>query len=95
MGSMGCTMLRKGSKVGDFMDQRKQKLVGIEVYVERDGLNGLISAKPKISEFGISRFFNKKMEGAFFPKLNAIGNCAFGEMPMEETKELWRRHFRA
>jgi hypothetical protein len=88
MGSMGCTMLRKGSKVSDFMDQRKQKLVGIEIYVEGDGLNGLISAEPKISEFGVSRFFNEKMKGAFLPKLKAIGNCAFGEMPVEETKEL-------
>lgn len=83
---MGCTMLRKGPKVGDFMDQRQQKLVGIEVYVEGDGLNGLISTKPKISEFCISRFFNEKMKGAFLPKLKAIGNCAFGEMPVEETE---------
>jgi hypothetical protein len=51
-------------------------------------LNGLISAKPKISEFGVSRFFDEKMKGAFLPKLKAIGNCAFGEMPVEETKEL-------
>ena len=86
MGSMGYTMLRKGSKVSDFMDQRKQKLVGIEVYVEGDGLNGLISTKPKISEFCISRFFNEKMKGAFLPKLKAIGNCAFGEMPAKKTK---------
>jgi hypothetical protein len=51
-------------------------------------LNGLISAKPKIAEFGVSRFFNKKMKGAFFPKLKAIGDCTCGEMPVEETKEL-------
>jgi hypothetical protein len=70
------------------MDQRQQKLVGIEVCVEGDGLDGLISAKPKISKFGISRFFNEKMKAAFFPKLKAIGNCVFGEMPVEETKEL-------
>jgi hypothetical protein len=88
MGSMGCTMLRIGSKVSDFMDQRKQKLVGIEIYVEGDGLNGLISAKPKISEFGVSRFFDEKMKGAFLPKLKAIGNCAFGKMPSKETEEL-------
>ena len=67
------------------MDQRKQKLVGIKVYVEGDGLNGLIPAKPKISEFGVSRFFNEKMKGTFFPKLKAIGNCTFGKMPMEEV----------
>jgi hypothetical protein len=46
---MGCAILSEGSKVGDFMDQRQQKLVGIEVCVEGDGLNGLISAKPEIS----------------------------------------------
>jgi len=67
MGSMGCTILSEGSKVGDFMDQRQQKLVGIEVCVEGDGLNGLISAKPEVSEFGIPRLFYEKMKGAFFP----------------------------
>jgi hypothetical protein len=70
------------------MDQRKQKLVGVEVYVEGDGLNGLPSAVPKISEFGISRLFNKKMKGGFFPKLKAIRDCTFGKMPGKETMEL-------
>ena len=92
---MGSAILGKCPKVGDFMDQGKQKLVGVEVYVEGNGLDGLSAMVSKIAEFGISRFFNKKMKRTFFPKLKAIGDCTFGKMPMEETKELWRRHFRA
>jgi hypothetical protein len=58
-------------------------LIGVEVRVERDGLNGLAFSVAEVSQFGISWWFYKKIERTNLPKLNAVGDCVFGEMFLE------------
>jgi len=72
-------------------------LVRVEVRVEGDGLDRSILSVAEISKLGITWRFYKKMEGAFFPKLNAVGDCVFGEMLLEYWKKFggMGRHFRA
>lgn len=83
MGSMRSSKASESSEVCYLMNECQQELVGIEVRVERDRLDGSVFSVAEVSQLGISRRLYKKIERDLFPKLNAIGNCAFGEMLLE------------
>jgi hypothetical protein len=83
MGSVSSPKAIKGSEVCHLMNVGKKKLVGVEVRVERDRLNGSVFSVAEVSQLGISWWFYKKIERTFFPKLNAVGDCVFWEVFLE------------
>lgn len=76
--------------MSDFMDIGKQKLIGVEISVDRDGLYAAVSTVAEVPKFGFSSFVNRKMKGVFLPNPNAILKAGKRKMAGKDLPELFR-----
>jgi hypothetical protein len=74
--------------VGHLVNIGDQKLEGVKVVIDGNGLDFLVAAIPEISEFGLSGFCDIKVEGKLLPQLKAIFRCRGRHVLPESLQKL-------
>jgi hypothetical protein len=72
MGKYFQSIFLKGPKMGNFMDICDQKLIRVQVVVDRNGLNFPVAPVAEVSQFALPCLRDEKIERLLLPQIPTI-----------------------